>query len=149
MWNSIRKYGITIYSDGWDNDAWCPLLNIMFPCPKGNVFIGSIDKIREHKDAQYICNTLVGYIENIGMDNIVQICINNVLNMWNATNFLICHFLGLYFQGCATHCLDLWLENWGKEIWVKWVVTCEKGEYFFSYSKTMCHWQSFIIMKPT
>ncbi len=105
------------------------LSNVMFPCPNGNVFIGAIDKIREHKDAQYICNALVGYIENIGMDNIVQICINNALNMWNATKLLICHFLGLYFQGCATHCLDL-MENWGKEIWVKWAVTCEKGENY-------------------
>ncbi len=133
MWNSIHKYGVTIYFDGWDNDARCPLSNVMFPCPNGNVFIGAIDKIREHKDAQYICNTMVGYIENIGMDNIIEICINNALNMWNPTNLLICHFLGLYFLGCATHCLDLLLENWGKEIWVKWVVTCEKGESYFLF----------------
>jgi hypothetical protein len=84
MWNSIHKYGVTTYYDGWDNDAWCILLNVIFPSPNGNVFIGTIDKIRERKDAQYICNALVGYIESIGIDNIVQICINNALNMWNA-----------------------------------------------------------------
>jgi hypothetical protein len=110
-WNSIHKYGVTIYYDGWDNYAWCLLSNVMFPCPNGNVFISTINKIREHKDAQYICNALVGYIQSIGMDNIGQICINNALNMWNATNLLIFHFLGLCFQGCATHCLNLLLER--------------------------------------
>jgi hypothetical protein len=28
----------------------------------------------------------------------------------------------LYFQGCAAHCLDLLLEDWGKEEWVKKLV---------------------------
>jgi hypothetical protein len=27
------------------------------------------------------------------------------------------------FKGCATHCLDLLLEDWGKEPWVKRLVT--------------------------
>jgi hypothetical protein len=96
---------------GTTNYAWCLLLNVMFPCPNGNVFISTIEKIREHNDAHYICNALVGYIQSIGMDNIGQICINNALNMWNATNLLICHFLGLCFQGCATHCLNFLLER--------------------------------------
>jgi hypothetical protein len=50
-WNSIHKYGVTIYYDGRDNDAWYLLMNVMFLCPNGNVFIGTVDKIKEHKDA--------------------------------------------------------------------------------------------------
>jgi hypothetical protein len=53
----------------------------MFACPSGNVFIGSIDTIGERKDAHYICNALCGYIKTIGVDNIVQFFIDNVLNM--------------------------------------------------------------------
>ncbi len=59
---------------------------MMFGCPSGNVFICSIGTIRERKDAHYICNALGGYIETIGVDNIVQICIYNVLNMRSAIN---------------------------------------------------------------
>jgi hypothetical protein len=51
MWNLIHKYGATICSDSWDNVAWHPLLNVMFACPSGDVFIGSIDTTREQKDA--------------------------------------------------------------------------------------------------
>jgi hypothetical protein len=105
--NSIHKHGATIYSNSWDNVAWHPLLNVMFACPSGDVFIGSIDKTREWKDAHYIYNALGGYIETIGVNNIIQICTNNVSNKKSATNFLICHFPSLYFQGCFVHYLDL------------------------------------------
>jgi hypothetical protein len=81
-------------------------------CPNGNVLLGVIDTIKEHQDAQVLyINVLVGYIETIGVDNIIQICTNNISNMQNVTNLLICHFSNHYFQGCATHCLDLLLED--------------------------------------
>jgi hypothetical protein len=86
----------------------------MLTCPSGNVFIGSIDTTWEQKDAHYICNALVEYIETIEVNNIVQICTNNVWKMKNAIDLLICHFPSLYFQGCITRCLYLLLEDWGK-----------------------------------
>jgi len=50
--NSIHKYGATICFDGWDNVAQCPLLNVMFVCPNGNVFATfAIETSKEHKDA--------------------------------------------------------------------------------------------------
>jgi hypothetical protein len=70
----------------------------MFACPSGNVFIGSIDTIGEWKDAYYICNLLAGYIETIGVNNIVQICTNNVLNMKNAIDLIFHHFPSLIFN---------------------------------------------------
>jgi len=98
MRNFIHKYGTNIYSNGWDNATRHPLLNIMFVCPNGNVFIGSIDTTREWKDAHYICNALVGYIKTIGVDNIVQICIDNALNMKSAANLLIYHLSVFIFK---------------------------------------------------
>jgi hypothetical protein len=115
----IHKYGATICFNGWDNVAWHPLLNVMFVCPSGNVFIGFIDTIREQKDAHYICNALGGYIETIGINNVVQICTHNASNMKSAANLLIYRFSSFYFQGCVAHCLDLLLENWGKTTWAK------------------------------
>ncbi len=95
--NSIHIYGVTICFNGWDNVARHPLLNIMFACSNGDVFIGSIDIIGKQKDVHYICNALGGYIETIGVNNIVQICIDNVSNMRSVIDPLICHFLSLYF----------------------------------------------------
>jgi hypothetical protein len=86
----------------------------MFASPNGDVFIGSNHTTRGSKDAHYICNPLVGYIKTLGVNNIVQICTENVLNMRSATDFLIRCFPSLYFQGYATHCLDLLLDFGGK-----------------------------------
>jgi len=138
MWNLIRKYGATICFNGWDNVAWHPLLNVMFACPSGDVFIGSIDTTREWKDAQYICNALGGYIETIGIDNTVQICTNNALSMKSEANLPICRFPSLYFQGCVAHCLYLLLEGWGKATWAKQIVKKAKV-FFFLYNNTMHH----------
>jgi len=49
-------------------------------------------------DAHYICNALDGYIKTIRVDNIVQICTNNVLNMKSVVDLLIRHFLSFTFK---------------------------------------------------
>jgi hypothetical protein len=94
----------------------------MFACPSGDVFINSIDTTREQKDAHYICNALGGYIETIGVHNIVQICINNASSMKNLIDILIHCFPSLYFQGCVAYYLDFLLEDWGKITWAKRIV---------------------------
>jgi hypothetical protein len=66
--------------------------------------------------------TLGGYIETIEVNDVVQICTNNALNMRNVANLLICHFPSLYFQGCVVHCFDLLWEDWGKTTWAKRIV---------------------------
>jgi hypothetical protein len=81
----------------------------MLACLRGDVFVGSIDTIGEWKDAHYICNASNGYIETIGIDNIIQICINNALNMRSAIDLLIHCFPSLYFQGYVVQCLELLL----------------------------------------
>jgi hypothetical protein len=90
--SSTHKYGATICLNGWDNVARHPLLNVMFVCPNGDVFLSAINIMGECKDTHYICNVLVKCIKLVGVDKFVQICINNASNMWNATNLLICHF---------------------------------------------------------
>ncbi len=71
-WNLIHKYGTNNYFNGWDNVTRHPLLNIMFVCQNGNVFIGSIYTTREWKDAHYICNVLVGYIKPLELTTLYK-----------------------------------------------------------------------------
>jgi hypothetical protein len=51
--------------------------------------------------------------------------------MRNVVDLLIHHLLNLYVQGCATHCLDLLLKDWGKTMWVKQIVKKVKFVVFF------------------
>jgi hypothetical protein len=52
--DSLQKYGITLCTDGWDNVQSRPLLNIIQTGIRGDLFLGTIDTIGEHKDVQYI-----------------------------------------------------------------------------------------------
>ena len=58
-------------------------------------------------------------IEKVGVYNVVQVCMDNA-SVMNAAS---CHILQstshLYVQGCTAHCLDLLLEDWSKEEWMK------------------------------
>jgi hypothetical protein len=110
----------------------------MFTCPSGDVFIGSIDTTREWKDAHYVCNALGGYIKTIGVNNIVQICIDNVSSMRSASDLLIRHFPSLYFQGYATQMLSrLIIGRLGKNNMGK--MNCEKCKSFcFFHITTPC-----------
>jgi hypothetical protein len=103
---ALASVTTTICFNGWSNITQRPLLNVIFAYP--NVFISSTDTIGEQKDVHYICNALTEYIE---VDTIVQICTYNASNMRSVTKLLIHHCPSFYFQGCATHYLDLLLEN--------------------------------------
>jgi hypothetical protein len=127
----------------------------MFACPRGDVFIGSIDITKEWKDTHYICNALGGYIKTIGVDNIIQICTNNASNMRSEVDLLIRHFPSHYFQGCVVHHLDLLLEDWRKTTWVKQIVKKAKVVIFFIQQHHVplaifCHYKTnLMLLNPT
>ena len=52
--NSIGKYGVTIYYDGWDYVQNQPLLNVVQCGPNGDLFLSTIDTTSNHKDHQYV-----------------------------------------------------------------------------------------------
>ena len=115
--NSIGKYGVTICCDGWDNIQNQPLLNVVQCGPNGDLFLGTIDTTGNHKDQQYVASQIRPFLEKIGVHNVVQVCTDNAPVMTAASRPIFQSISHLYVQGCAAHCLDLLLEDWGKEEW--------------------------------
>jgi hypothetical protein len=103
----------------------------MFVCPSGNVFVSSIDTIGEWKDAHYICNALVGYIETIGVNNIVQICTDNASNMKSAVDLLIHYFSKFLFSKLCCSLSRLAIKRLGKNNMGE--ANCEKDENYFFF----------------
>ena len=131
--NSVDKYGVTICCDGWDNVQNRPLLNVLQCGTKGDVFLGTIDTTGNHKDHVYVAAQIQPFVEKVGRHNVVQVCTDNAPVMASACRDLIQANPDLYFQGCAAHCLDLLLEDWGKEEWVKKLV--KKGRHICVFIK--------------
>ena len=44
---------------------------------KGDVFLGTIDTIDNHKDHTYVAMQILSFVQKVGADNVVQICTNN------------------------------------------------------------------------
>ena len=60
---SIETYGISLYSDGWDNVVHRLLMNIMLSCPAGDIFLGLVDTSGNKKTKEYIAGDLKKFIE--------------------------------------------------------------------------------------
>ena len=119
---SVQKYGVTLCCDGWDNVQNRPLLNIIQCSPKGDHFLGSVDTTGETKDHVYVANVFRPFVDKVGPLNVVQLCTDNAPVMVLASQEVMRAWPHLYIQGCAAHCLDLLLEDWGKAEWVKTLV---------------------------
>ena len=58
----------------------------------------------------------------IGGHNVVQVCTDNAPVIASASCDVMQSNPHMYVQGCAVHCLDLLLEDWGKEDWMQKLV---------------------------
>eukprot|EP00253_Pinus_taeda_P002149 PITA_02149 len=126
--------GCTLMSDGWTDRKGRTLLNFLLHCPKGTVFIKSLDASEHIKDAATICELLDGFIWEIGLQNVVQVIINNAANYVFADKMLMERHRALFWTLCATHCLDLLLEDMRKLSFIKEAVDMARSIPKFIYN---------------
>jgi hypothetical protein len=108
---SIEIYNATIYTDGWDNVTYQPLMNIMLSCPIGDIFLGSNDTTGNKKMKAYIVMELKNFIDEVGPRLVIQFCIDNATNMLEAMDDIMTTYLHIFKQGCVAHTLDLMMED--------------------------------------
>jgi hypothetical protein len=122
MVESVRKFGATLAVDGWSSVTNHPLFNAMLVSPAIEQFLGAVDTTGYPKTAEYQASIMEEYIEEVGPENVVQICTNNASSMKAAADIIIDKYSHTYFQGCAVYAMNLLLEDWGKATWMKEVV---------------------------
>ncbi|KAF6149876.1 hypothetical protein GIB67_008597 [Kingdonia uniflora] len=84
-----ETYGVTIMTDWWTDGKGRTLINFLVNCPKGTVFLKSIDGSAHIHDAELIYKMLKDVIEEVGEKNVIQVSLE-----------YLCFFLSLLF------CLD-------------------------------------------
>jgi hypothetical protein len=85
-------------------------------------FLEAVNTTGYPKTAEYQASIMEKYIEEVGPQNVVQICIDNASSMKVAADIITDKYPYIYFQGCAVHAMNLLLEDWGKATWMKEVV---------------------------
>eukprot|EP00253_Pinus_taeda_P023211 PITA_23211 len=117
----------TVMSDGWTDQKGRTLINFLVSCPKGTMFMKSVDASSHIKDAKTLCDLLDVFILEVGAEHVVQIMTNNVANYVVASRMLMERHPTLFRTPCATHCIDLMLEDIGKISFVKNIVDSSKS----------------------
>eukprot|EP00253_Pinus_taeda_P001725 PITA_01725 len=126
--------GCTVMSDGWTDRKGRTLLNFLEHCPKGTMFIKSLDASEHIKDVATICELLDGFIWEIGVQNVVQVITDNATNYVSAGKMLMERHPTLFWTPCAAHCLDLLLEDMGKLSFIKETIDMARSISKFIYN---------------
>jgi hypothetical protein len=128
---SWSKTGCTIMSDGWTDQRSRTILNFLIACPKGTMFLKSVDASDQVKDANLLFRLLDEVVEEVGVQSVVQVITDNAANYVAAGKMLEEKHRTIWWTPCAAHCLDLMLEDIGKIEWVK--KTVEQGKSITRY----------------
>ena len=104
---------------------------------RGTVFIKSVDASPYVKDAHLLCDLLDKFTQEIGPQYVVQVITDNAANYVVARRMLMERYASLYWTPCATHCIDLMLEDMEKPPWIKEVI--DSAQSVTKYIYTIIH----------
>ncbi|XP_058733499.1 uncharacterized protein LOC131605121 [Vicia villosa] len=115
QYRSIWKdTGCTLMADGWTDRCRRTLINFLVYCPKGTVFIKSVDASGASKTAKTLFKLFKEVVLYVGQENVVQVVTDNAANYVAAGKLLEREFPKLFWSPCAAHCFNLMLQDMGK-----------------------------------
>jgi hypothetical protein len=91
------------------------LINFLANRPVGTYFLGYVDASSEVANANMLADLLEKQIMKVGKEHVVQVVTDNGANFKGAGRILMDRIPYLFWTPCAAHCLDLLLEDIGKE----------------------------------
>jgi hypothetical protein len=114
--------GCTMMSDGWMDQKGRTLLNFLVNCPRGTMFVKSVDASAHVKDASLLCDLLDDFIQEMGPQHVVQVIMDSAANYVAASRMLMLRYPTLFWTPCDACCIDLILEDMGKNPYIRDIV---------------------------
>ncbi|XP_050251787.1 uncharacterized protein LOC126698530 [Quercus robur] len=109
--NDWKVYGCSIMSDGWTNQKSAPIINFLVYCPRGTMFLKSLDVSGLTKDANTLFKLFDKVVQEVGPEHVVQFITDNDSSYKSAGKKLMQKYGTFCWSPCAVHCIDLMLEN--------------------------------------
>lgn len=150
-----KLYGCTILSDGWKDIQKRSMINILVSSCVGTTFLRVIDVSNEMSiTGLFIWQHIRAAILEVGPENVVQVCTDNASNCKSMGDMLEDEFPSIVWTPCASHSLDLMMEDIGKLPWVANVVekACQVVNWVTRKPKALtlfrkeCNWE---LVKPS
>ncbi|CAI5999255.1 unnamed protein product [Closterium sp. NIES-64] len=142
---SWKRTGVTVSSDMMTDRRGRPQANILLVNDSGAVFYDCVDCNMEKKTGGYVAGILRPVVEEVGPENVVAFCMDGGSNYAVAVKRLIQEWPHIQDVPCATHVMDLLLEDVGKMGWAKPVV--DKGGEISSFVRNH-HWTRGYLRTP-
>eukprot|EP00258_Populus_trichocarpa_P045448 XP_024461467.1 uncharacterized protein LOC112328240 [Populus trichocarpa] len=109
-----KKTGCTLMADGWTDQKRRTLINFLVYCPKGTVFLKTVDVSDVSKTARLLYQLFKEVVLYVGVENIVHMVTDNAANYVVAGKLLMEEFPSIFWSPCAAHCINLILQDIGK-----------------------------------
>ncbi|KAL4287789.1 hypothetical protein AHAS_Ahas19G0221300 [Arachis hypogaea] len=88
QYREIRKRtGCTIMADGWTDRCRRTLINFLVYCPKGTIFLESVDASHASKTTELLFKLFKDVVNFVGPENVVHIVTDNAAN-YVAANYV-------------------------------------------------------------
>lgn len=117
-----KETGCTILCDSWSDGRSKALLALSVTCPKGTLFLKSIDISGHGDDPHYLFELLESVILEVGINNIVQVITDSTICYIYAGRLLMEKYPSIFWSPCASHCVNTMLEDFSKQDWVSRVL---------------------------
>jgi hypothetical protein len=101
-----KKTGCTLMADGWTDQKRRTLINFLVYCPKGTVFLKTVDVSDVSETAKLLYQLFREVVLYVGVENIVHMVTDNAAN-YVAAGKLMEEFPSIFWSPYAAHCINL------------------------------------------
>ena len=98
-------------ADGWTDTRHRSLINFLVYCPRGMVFVKSIDASDIVKSTINLFKLFDEVVTWVGPKNIVHMVTDNASNYVSVSKLLCEKYKTISWSPCAEHCLNLVLQD--------------------------------------
>ncbi|XP_010261476.1 PREDICTED: uncharacterized protein LOC104600301 isoform X1 [Nelumbo nucifera] len=128
--------GCTIIADTWTDNKSRALINFLVSSPSGTFFHKSVDASTYFKNTKCLADLFDSVIQDFGPENVVQVIMDNALNYVGVGNHIMQNYSTIFLSPCASHCLNLILEDFSKIDWVNRCILQAQTISRFIYNHT-------------
>ncbi|XP_014519423.1 uncharacterized protein LOC106776471 [Vigna radiata var. radiata] len=141
--NDYKKYrdewketGCTVLCDNWSDGRIGSLAVFSVACPKGTLFLKSVDVSGHEHDSTYLFELLESVVLEVGLENVVQVITDASAGYVCAGRLLTARYSFLFWSPCVAYCIDKMLEDIGRQDWVSTVLEDAKTitQYIYSHA---------------
>lgn len=118
-----QETGCTILFDFWSDGRTKSLVVFSVTCPKGTIFLRSIDVSAHAEDSHYLFGLLESVVLEVGIESVVQVLTDSADSFTYAGKLFMDKYPSIFWSPCASQCITKMLEDFSKLGWVNTVLT--------------------------